>query len=46
MSEDQTRDPAITLPHSVFPFVRAMVNPMTGAEVPIVRISPFGWGKP
>lgn len=38
-------DPAITLPHSVFPLVSAMVNPITGKIVPITRISPFNWGQ-
>lgn len=38
-------DPTITLPHSVFPYVTAMVNPATGTEIPITRISPFDWGK-
>ncbi|TCO57158.1 hypothetical protein [Actinocrispum wychmicini] len=37
------QDPTMVLPHSVFPHVTAMINPLTGHEVPITRISPFDW---
>jgi hypothetical protein len=40
------QDPTIVLPHSVFPDVTAMINPLTGRQVPITRISPFGWERP
>lgn len=44
--ENPGSDPTITLPYSVFPEVVAMVNPLTGRDLPIIRISPFGWRKP
>ena len=43
---DLSPDPTVTLPYSVFPLIVAVVNPLTGKDIRITRISPFDWGKP
>lgn len=37
------QEPAVTLPHNVFPLATGVFNTYTGTVVPIIRMSPFDW---